>query len=147
MTIAPEFEERWNRLKREGRPGLTETLSIEITDIQRGHVRASMQVTDTVRQPFGLLHGGASVALAETVASLGSVMLIDPDSEIAAGAEINANHLLPVQSGSVHAEASAVHLGKSLHVWEVHITDDKDRLVCISRCTVVVRTSPHSRER
>ncbi len=147
MTIAPEFEERWNRLKGEGRPGLTEALSIQITDLQRGSVKATMPVTDSVKQPFGLLHGGASVALAETVASLGSVMLIDPDTEIAAGAEINANHLIPVKSGSVHATATAVHLGRSLHVWEIRITDDRDRLVCISRCTVAVQTLPQSRER
>jgi len=141
MTIAPEFEERWNRLKREGRPGLTEALSIQITDLQRGSVKATMPVTDSVKQPFGLLHGGASVALAETVASLGSVMLIDPDRERAAGVEINANHLLPVQSGSVYAEATALHLGRSLHVWEIRISNDSNRLACIARCTVAIRAS------
>jgi len=147
MKIAPELKEHWSRLKKEGRPGLTEALSIQITDLGRGSVRATMPVTDSVKQPFGLLHGGASVALAETVASLGSVMLIDPDGERAAGVEINANHLLPVRSGSVHAVATAVHLGRSLHVWEIRISDDEGRLVCISRCTVAVRASSQSRER
>jgi 1,4-dihydroxy-2-naphthoyl-CoA hydrolase len=138
MKIAPELQERWNQLKREGLPGLTEALSIRITHLDQGKVKASMPVTDAVRQPFGLLHGGASVALAETAASLGSVMLIDPDRERAAGVEINANHLLPVKSGTVHAEATVIHQGKRLHVWEIRITDDRDKLTCICRCTVAV---------
>ncbi len=140
--IASELQDRWNRLKSEGRPGMVEALSIQITHLERGMVRASMPVTDTVRQPFGLLHGGASAVLAETVASLGSVMLIDPDSERAAGVEINASHLRPVSEGSVHAEATAVHTGKRMHVWDIRISDDHSRIICICRCTVAIIPAP-----
>ncbi len=138
IKISPELEKRWNQLQSEGRPGLVEALSIQITHLEGGRVRASMPVTDTVRQPFGVLHGGASAALAETVASLGSVMLTDPVRERAAGVEINASHLRPVSNGSVHAEATAVHTGNRLHVWDIRITDDRQQLICICRCTVAI---------
>jgi 1,4-dihydroxy-2-naphthoyl-CoA hydrolase len=140
--IAPELQDRWNQLKRTGRPGLVEALSIEITHLEAGRVRASMPVTDTVKQPYGLLHGGASAALAETVASLGSAMLAEPVSERAAGVEINASHLRPVSDGTVHAEAIAVHTGKRMHVWDIRITDDQTRLVCICRCNVAIIPAP-----
>ncbi len=138
MNIAPELEDRWNRLKKQAQPGLMESQSIRITDLQHGLVKASMPVSDSVKQPFGLLHGGASVALAETVASLGSVMIIDSGNEQASGIEINANHLRPVKDGTVHATASILHRGSRIHVWEIRILDDRDRLVCISRCTVAI---------
>ncbi len=138
MNIAPELINRWSFLKREARPGIMEHLSIRITDVQHGLVKASMPVTDAVKQPFGLLHGGASVTLAETAASLGSVMLIDPENEQVAGVEINANHLRAVRGGTVFAQATIVQQGKQLHIWEIRITDERDRLVCISRCTVAI---------
>jgi 1,4-dihydroxy-2-naphthoyl-CoA hydrolase len=136
--IAPELQDRWNQLSKEGSPGLVEALSIQITHLERGTVRATMPVTDTVKQPYGLLHGGASATLAETAASLGSVMLADPVNERAAGVEISASHLRPVSKGNVHAEATAVHTGKRMHVWDIRITDDQSRLVCICRCTVAI---------
>ncbi len=138
MNIAPELEDRWDRLKKNAQRGLMECLGISITDLQHGYVKASMPVDEPVKQPFGLLHGGASVALAETVASLGSAMLIDPGNERAAGMEINANHLRPVRDGVVHAAASLIHRGSRIHVWEIRISDDRERLVCISRCTVAI---------
>ncbi len=138
MNIAPELEDRWNLLNKEARPGLIESLSISVTDVQDGMVKASMPVSNSVMQPFGILHGGASVALAETAASLGSVMIIDYKKERASGIEINANHLCSVKNGAVHATASLTHRGNRIHVWEIRIHDDRERLVCISRCTVAI---------
>ncbi len=115
-----------------------EAFAIRITDIGAGLVKARMPVTESVKQPFGLLHGGASVALAESLASLGSWMLIDPETQRAAGLEINANHLRPVSEGTVYAEAAIVHEGRRTHVWQITITDEKSRPVCISRCTVSI---------
>jgi len=115
-----------------------EAFAIRVTDIGSGLVKASMPVTESVKQPFGLLHGGASVALAESLASLGSWMLIDPETQRAAGLEINANHLRPVSEGTLHAVAAIVHHGRRTHVWQITITDEKSRSVCISRCTVSI---------
>lgn len=138
MNIEPELADRWEHLRKTGITGMMETLSITITDLNDGSVQAFMPVTDAVRQPFGLLHGGASVALAETVASLGSAMLIDPQKKYAAGVEINANHLRPVREGTVHAQATMVHQGRQLHVWDIRLTDDNGRQICLSRCTVAI---------
>ncbi|MFO8029328.1 MAG: hotdog fold thioesterase [Cyclonatronaceae bacterium] len=138
MNIDPELANRWEHLRKTGAPGMMETLSITITDLYQGSVQASMPVNDAVRQPFGLLHGGASVALAETVASLGSAILIDPQKKHATGIEINANHLRPVREGTVHARATMVHQGRQIHVWDIRLTDDNGRQTCLSRCTVAI---------
>src|SRR5258706_11281477 len=97
-----------------------------------------MPVGPKVHQPFGLLHGGASVVLAETVASTGAFLNCDMEKETAVGIEINANHLRGMREGMLTAVATPLHKGRSTHVWEVRITDEKDKLVCISRCTLAI---------
>lgn len=138
MKIAPELNANWNWYVENRQPGLIETLSIRITEVQKGLVKASMPVQNAAKQPFGYLHGGASATLAETIASLGSMMLINPQNDKAAGMEINAQHLKPVKSGTVFAEAFLLHEGKSRHLWDIRIHDQENHLVCISRCTVAV---------
>lgn len=117
---------------------LIEALGIEITELTGGKVIATMPVNDNTRQPFGYLHGGASVALAETVASVGAANLIDLEHEICFGLEINANHIRSKREGMVTATAEVVHKGKSTQVWQIHIKDEEENLICISRCTMAV---------
>jgi 1,4-dihydroxy-2-naphthoyl-CoA hydrolase len=97
-----------------------------------------MPVNDKTRQPMGILHGGASVVLAETIGSVASYYVINPDTHIAVGMEINANHLRPVRDGFVHAICRPIHMGKSSHVWDIRLTDDQDKLICVSRLTVAI---------
>jgi uncharacterized protein (TIGR00369 family) len=96
-----------------------------------------MPVDSRTRQPFGILHGGASVLLAETLVSYAATLVAEP-GKACVGMEINANHLRPVSSGWVTGTARPIALGRRIHVWEVRIVDDKDKLVCISRCTMAV---------
>lgn len=117
---------------------LINTLGMEIIEIGDGKVVATMPVDERTRQPFGYLHGGASVALAETVASVGAGSIIDPETEICFGLEINANHIRSKREGVVTATAEVVHRGKSTQVWEIRITDEEKQLICLSRCTVAV---------
>lgn len=117
---------------------LIETLGIEITHLEAGKVIATMPVDERTRQPFGLLHGGASVALAETVASVGAFELVDKETEGAAGLEINANHVRPITEGTVTAVGTILHKGKSTMVWDIKISDEQDRLICVSRCTIAI---------
>ena len=118
--------------------GLADRLGIEIIELTRERVVATMPVDDRTRQPFGILHGGASVALAETVASLGAVMNVDLEKASAVGLEINANHLRAKRDGMVRATATPFHVGRSTQVWDVRIVDEEERPVCISRCTLAV---------
>lgn len=117
---------------------LIEALGINITQLDAGRVIATMPVDERTRQPFGLLHGGASVALAETVASIGAYELVDKETEGVAGLEINANHVRPKTEGMVTAVGTILHQGKSTMVWDIKITDEQDRLICVSRCTMAV---------
>ncbi|WP_425311840.1 hotdog fold thioesterase [Neobacillus novalis] len=117
---------------------LIEALGIEITRVEAGKVVATMPVDGRTRQPFGLLHGGASVALAETVASVGAYELVNKETEAVAGLEINANHVRPKTDGVVTAVGTVLHQGKSTMVWDIKITDETDRLICVSRCTMAV---------
>ncbi|WP_328284605.1 hotdog fold thioesterase [Anoxybacillus sp. J5B_2022] len=117
---------------------LIETLGIEIIELGQGHVVATMPVDHRTHQPFGLLHGGASVALAETVASIGAYALVDHETEGVVGLEINANHIRAVRSGTVTATGTVLHRGKTTMVWDIKITDEQQRLVCVSRCTIAV---------
>jgi len=118
--------------------GLPITLGIEMLELTPQRVVATMPVDQRTRQPFGILHGGASVALAETVASFGAVALIDRDRFVAVGQEINANHLRPKREGVVTATGVPVHVGRSSQVWSIEIRDEQGKLVCISRCTMAV---------
>ena len=118
--------------------GLADRLGIEIIELTPTRVVAIMPVDDRTRQPFGILHGGASVALAETVASLGAVMNVDLEKASAVGLEINANHLRAKRDGVVRATATPFHVGRSTQVWDVRIVDEEERPVCVSRCTLAV---------
>jgi 1,4-dihydroxy-2-naphthoyl-CoA hydrolase len=114
---------------------LADTLGIHIEESTPQRVVATMPVDERTHQPFGLLHGGASVALAETVASIGA-HLNAGEGRTAVGMEINANHIRPKRSGIVRAVATPAHIGKASSVWEIKITDEEGKLVCISRCTL-----------
>ncbi|HEY0779322.1 MAG TPA: hotdog fold thioesterase [Gemmatirosa sp.] len=122
--------------------GLAATLGITFVELTRERVVARMPVGPPVHQPFGLLHGGASVALAETVASVGAWLHIDQERQAAVGLEINANHVRGMREGVVTATATPAHVGRSTHVWDVRIVDEADRLVCVSRCTVAIVSAP-----
>ncbi|WP_053367573.1 hotdog fold thioesterase [Bacillus sp. FJAT-27245] len=117
---------------------MIEALGIELTLLEKGRVEATMPVDERTRQPFGVLHGGASVALAETVASVGAYQLVDHETESVAGLEINANHVRGVKEGKVKAIATVLHQGKTTQVWDIKISDEQGKLVCISRCTMAV---------
>ncbi len=127
-----------------GRAGtLVERLGIEFTEITDDFVRATMPVDERTRQPYGLLHGGASVALAETLGSTGAMMCINHQEFQCVGQEINANHVRAVRSGYVTGTARAVHLGGRSQVWTVEIVNEAGNLVCTSRLTIAIirRTS------
>ncbi len=117
---------------------LLEALGIKINEVGKGTVTATMPVDERTRQPMGFLHGGASVALAETVASIGAYELVDKATEAVVGLEINANHIKGKMDGFVTAIATIQHQGKSTMVWEIKIVDESNRLICISRCTIAV---------
>jgi 1,4-dihydroxy-2-naphthoyl-CoA hydrolase len=117
---------------------LINALGITITKLEKGKVVATMPVDERTRQPFGLLHGGASVALAETVASIGAYELVDKETEAVAGLEINANHVRGKRGGTVTATATVLHQGKTTMVWDIKIVDEEDQLICVSRCTMAV---------
>ncbi|MDB5715094.1 MAG: phenylacetic acid degradation-like protein [Sphingomonadales bacterium] len=125
-------------LNRAGNGGLHEHLGMEFTDFGPDWLSAKMPVDERTKQPFGLLHGGASVALAESVGSTAGSLTIDPNIRRVVGMEINANHLRPVTEGYVHAVAKAESLGRTAQVWTIRITDDADRLICLSRITLAV---------
>jgi 1,4-dihydroxy-2-naphthoyl-CoA hydrolase len=117
---------------------LIQALGIQITHYEKGKVVATMPVDERTRQPYGILHGGASVALAETVASMGAFELVDQETEIVAGLEINANHVRSKSEGIVTAVGTVLHQGRTTQVWDIKITDEQDRLICVSRCTMAV---------
>ena len=125
-------------IQKTGQGTLAEALGIEITHIGENSITATMPVDHRTIQPMGLLHGGASVALAETVGSISANGTIDHDKQYCVGLEINANHIRGVRSGLVKGTSTALHIGRSTQVWEIRITDEADRLVCVSRLTIAV---------
>lgn len=126
-------------LMREASKGtLSDVLGIELVELSKEKIVARMPVEKRVHQPFGLLHGGASVVLAETVASIGAWMNVGESGKAAVGLEINANHLRGKRDGWVTATAVPLHLGRATHVWEIRLTDEAGKLVCISRCTMAI---------
>lgn len=116
-------------------------LGIEVVEIGDDFLRLRMPVDHRTHQPFGRLHGGASVALAETAGSIAGAYCVDPATSTVVGVEINANHLRAARSGWVHATARPESLGRTLQVWSVRIEDDDGKLVCISRFTAAVITT------
>ena len=117
---------------------MVENLGIEIIDVGQNFISGKMPVDERTKQPFGLLHGGASVALAETLGSIGAGMQIDHSSQSVVGIEINANHLKSVKSGWVFGTAIAIRIGRKIQVWEIDIKDKNDNYVCKSRLTLAV---------
>ena len=117
-------------------------LGIEFTEIGPDFLRARMPVDERSRQPYGILHGGASVALAETLGSTAAGLTVDPEKYRVVGQEINANHVRAVSEGFVIGTTRPLHVGKRSHVWEIRIEDEQDRLVCISRITMFVMERP-----
>ena len=113
-------------------------LGIEFTEVGEDYLAATMPVDERTRQPMGLLHGGASALLAETLGSIASALCIDFPRQQAVGLEINANHLRSVRSGHVTGVVKAIRVGRRNHVWEIRISDEQNRLVCISRLTMAV---------
>ena len=131
----PVTLDQFNALNRDT---MMQAIGIVFTEVGDDFLRASMPVDARTHQPYGLLHGGASVALAETLGSAAGMMLVDPAREIVVGIEINANHVRGVKSGTVTGTARALHIGRSTQVWEIRIEDEGQRLVCISRLTLAV---------
>ncbi|MEZ4629859.1 MAG: hotdog fold thioesterase [Deinococcales bacterium] len=114
------------------------TLDMKFEMVTADKVVISMPVGPKVHQPYGLLHGGASVALAETVASVGAIANLEEGKQSAVGQEINANHLRPVKEGTITATGTPIYRGKRSQVWHIEIKDEAERLICISRCTMAV---------
>ncbi len=120
-------------------PGtMAEFLGMEWTELGADYVKIKMPVDQRTKQPYGLLHGGASCALAETIGSVGSQLVLDPNKFICVGLEINANHIRSARSGFVTGTASPLHLGGTTHVWDIKIYDDAEKLICISRLTLAI---------
>jgi 1,4-dihydroxy-2-naphthoyl-CoA hydrolase len=135
------FKNDWSIEKLNGLAANTmnELIGIKFIEVGENYLKATMPVDNRTRQAYGLLHGGASVTLAETVGSVGSVMVVDPEQFYCVGVEINANHIRSVREGFVTATAIPLHLGFSSHIWEIKIVDNYEKLVCASRITVYVK--------
>lgn len=117
---------------------MAEQIGIEFTAVGDDFLEARMPVDKRTHQPFGLLHGGASVALAETMGSVAATCCVDPARQFCVGLEINANHIRAVREGFVKGVTRPIHIGKKTQVWEVRITNDNNELVCVSRITLAV---------
>ena len=126
-----------------GKNTMLEHLGIVITELGENYLKGTMPVDHRTHQPVGLLHGGASAVLIETLGSMGSSMLVDLSKNGVVGIEINANHIRGVKSGIVTGHAQLVHGGKTTHVWQVDITDEQQKLVCTGRLTVLVVPKQH----
>ncbi len=141
---APEKPAIWfaqpdpERLNDRRNESLQRTLGIVVTEIGDDFLRGTMPVTPAHHQPAGILHGGASVSLAETLGSIAAACTLDLTKEYPVGIEINANHIRSVSDGQVTGTARPLHIGRTTQVWEIHICDDDDRLTCISRLTVAI---------
>jgi len=117
---------------------MMQTLDIRLSAIGEDWLQGTMPVDHRTHQPYGLLHGGASVVLAETLGSTAAMLTLDPEKELAVGLDINANHIRGVRSGTVTGTAKALHLGRTTQVWEIRIESEQGALVCISRLTMAV---------
>lgn len=138
MDIDPSLQEKVDAYFAQKQPNLAEHLGIEFTKLFTGLVIGTMPVDERTHQPFGLLHGGASVTLAETLASVGSWLTCDIQRQTAVGMEINANHIRPVKSGLVIGHAESLHRGSQTQIWQITIRDSREKLVCVSRCTLAI---------
>ncbi|MDF2191961.1 hotdog fold thioesterase [Paraflavitalea sp. CAU 1676] len=121
-----------------GNSTIAEQIGIEFTELGPDFLKGRMPVDHRTHQPYGLLHGGASCVLAETLGSVASALVIDQSKFICVGLEINANHIRSVRAGFVTGTASPIHIGATTHVWDIRIVDEREKLVCISRLTVAI---------
>lgn len=119
-------------------------LDIKFTAFGDDYIEGTMPVDERTHQPAGILHGGASVVLAESLGSIASYLCIDPEKYIAVGLEVNANHLRPVKTGHVTGICKALHIGAKTHIWEIKIYTDKGKMNCVSRLTVAILPKPQS---
>lgn len=117
---------------------LLEALDIQITEVGSDYIRGTMPVDERTVQPYGILHGGASVALAESLGSIAAHLVVDSERYYSVGMEINANHIRPATKGRVTGTAKPIHLGRSSHVWSIEITNEEGKLICISRITMAI---------
>ena len=140
MEFSSEEIVAWINSTREG--SVWDVLDIKLIYAEKDKVVATMPIGPNHRQQVGYLHGGISVVLAESVASLGTVLNIDANRQMAFGLEINANHLRPKRDGRLTAVAAPIHRGRTTYVWDIRITDEHDKLICISRCTIAVIDRP-----
>src|SRR6056297_2758111 len=139
MYIQPNIEKRVKKFLSVSEKNMGDALGISFTSFKSDEVKATMPVNENTIQPFGILHGGASVALAETLASIGAWLNVKDDNKKAVGLEINANHLRPVPKGKiVTGTASPIHMGSKTQVWEIRIVNEQEQLVSVSRCTLAV---------
>lgn len=127
-----------------GADTLVDHLGIEFTEIGADFLTAKMPVDRRTKQPFGLLHGGASVALAETLGSVAASLCVDPATKRCVGLEINANHIRAARDGHVWGTATSLHVGRGTQVWQIEIRDALERLVCVARLTMAVLDHPAS---
>lgn len=141
MEIQAGLEDKVSAVMKRAEKTLIHSLGIEFSLLSKSRLLAQMPVDERTRQPFGLLHGGASVALAETLASVGGWLNVTDPEKVVVGIEINANHVRSVRSGFVVGEAEPIHLGGKIQVWKVSITNEDGELVCESRCTLAVIAS------
>jgi len=121
-----------------GKDTMSEYLGIEWVEVGDDFIKGRMPVDHRTKQPYGLLHGGASCVLAETIGSIASAMVVDHSKFVCVGLEINANHVRSAREGYVTGVATALHLGSNTHVWDIKIYDEIQKLVCISRLTVAI---------
>lgn len=125
-----------------GEATMGEYIGISFSELGNDYLKATMPVDHRTNQPYGLLHGGASCVLAETLGSVASAMVIDPDKFICVGLEINANHIRSARIGIVTGITTPIHIGASTHVWDIKIYDEREKLVCVSRLTVAILKKP-----
>ena len=133
-----EKQEKLKRINDSIQNTMTSTIGIEITDIGDDFICGKMPVDERTTQPFGLLHGGASAALAETLGSIGGGIKVYSNNETVVGIEINANHLKSVRDGWVYGKATPIRIGKKIQVWNIEITNEDDDLICVSRLTLAL---------
>ncbi len=117
---------------------MSESIGIELTEVGEDYLKGKMPVDSRTVQPYGILHGGASAALAETLGSIAGMLVLDSEKEYCVGMEINANHIRSVRGGYVYGTAKPIHVGRKTQVWEIRIEDEEGKLVCISRLTLAV---------
>jgi 1,4-dihydroxy-2-naphthoyl-CoA hydrolase len=122
-----------------GRNTMAEHIGIEFTELGEDFIKARMPVDHRTNQPYGLLHGGASAVLAETLGSIGSALVVDHSKFFCVGLEINANHIRSAKQGFVTGIATPLNLGRQIHVWEIKIYNEENKLTCVSRLTVAVQ--------